>query len=148
VHSGHGERLPERVGRDRLAVAGESEAGLRAVGVDHLAGYHLEVALLLRVPTADITAIKPDHDGTGRLHRYRPLRRFGCVRLHDVLADPQRPVPHRARVLRSGDRQQLGQQGCDLAEQRQGRIPGRHIRQFRVHSRRVEVQDSKALRPT
>ena len=37
VHPGRGERLLERFGRGRLAVAGEGEAVLGAIGVDHLA---------------------------------------------------------------------------------------------------------------
>jgi hypothetical protein len=44
-HPGRGERLPERLGRGRRAVAGEGEAVLGALGVDHLARDHLEVAL-------------------------------------------------------------------------------------------------------
>src|SRR5271165_6183034 len=57
MYSGHGERLLERVGGDRGAVARESEAGLDAMSVDHLARDHLKMALLLPVSTADVAAI-------------------------------------------------------------------------------------------
>ena len=67
LHASHGERLLERVGRDHRAVAREREARLDAIGVDHLAGDHLKMALLLAVPTADIAAIKSDHDRFGWL---------------------------------------------------------------------------------
>ena len=53
----------ERFGRNRGTVAREGEARLDAVGVDHLARYHLKVALLLPMATADVSAIKPNHDG-------------------------------------------------------------------------------------
>jgi len=43
THSGRGERLPKRLGRDRLAVAGEGEAVLGAIGMNDLARAHLEV---------------------------------------------------------------------------------------------------------
>jgi len=99
------------------------------------------------MPTADIAAIQPNHDRFGWLRR-RLLRRLGGVRLHNGLADPQRPVPHHAGVLCPADRKQLRQQRCDLAERRQRRIPGRDIRQFRRHSRRFKVEDSGALCPS
>jgi hypothetical protein len=115
THSSRGERLPERLDRSRLAVAGEGEAVLDAMSVDHLARDHLEVALFPPVPAAHIATIEPNHDGSDRL-RCGPLHGPGRVRLHDVLADPQRPVPHRARVPRPADREQLGQERGDLAE--------------------------------
>jgi hypothetical protein len=99
------------------------------------------------VPTADVAAIKPNHDGFGGLRRGR-LCSLGGVRLHNILANPQRPVPHRAGVLRPADRKQLGQQGCNLAERRQRGIPGRHVRQFRRLGGRFEVEDSEALCPS
>src|SRR5271166_5274000 len=144
LHASRGERLLERVGGDRGAVARESETGLEAMSVDHLACDHLKVTLLLPVPTADVAAIKPDHDGFGRLRRGR-LCRLGGVRLYNGLADPQRPVPHRAGVLRPADRKQLRQQDCNLAERRQRGISRRHVRQFRRHGRRLEVEDGEAF---
>jgi hypothetical protein len=45
LHASRGERLLERVGRDRGAVAREGEAGLVAMGVDHLARNHLKMTL-------------------------------------------------------------------------------------------------------
>jgi len=65
THPGRGKRLPERLGCGRRAVAGEGEAVLGAPGVDDLARDHLEVALR-PVPAADVAAIKPNHDGSGR----------------------------------------------------------------------------------
>jgi hypothetical protein len=84
MYSGHGERLLERIGRNRGTVARESEAGLGAMGVDHLARHHLKVALLLLMPTADIAAIQTNHDWFGWLRRDR-LCRLGGVWLHNVL---------------------------------------------------------------
>ena len=126
AHARRGERLPERLGRGHRAVAGEGEAVLVAIGVDHLARDHLEVAPLPPVPAAHVAAIEPDHDGAGRRRRGGSAASAACAP-HDLCADPQRPVPHRAGVLRPAERQQLGQQGRDLAERRQGRIPGRHV---------------------
>jgi len=114
------------------------------MSVDHLARDHLKMALVLPVPTADIAAIQPNHDRFGRLRR-RLLRRCGDLRLHNGLTDPQRPVSHRAGVLRPADRKQLRQQRCDLPERRQRRIPGRHVCQFRRHSRRLEVERCETL---
>jgi hypothetical protein len=147
LHASHDERLLECVGRNRGAVAREGEAGLVAIGVDHLARDHLEMTLLVPVPTADVAAIKPNHDRFGLLGRDL-LRRHGGMRLHNGFADPQRPVTHRAGVLRPADRKQLRQQGCDLAERRQRRIACRQIRQFWRHSRRLEVEDSEAPCPS
>jgi hypothetical protein len=62
VTAGRAERLRERFGRRRLAVAGEGEAMLRAIGVNHLARDHLEMALLPAVPAAHIAALKPNYD--------------------------------------------------------------------------------------
>lgn len=117
----------------------EREARLDAIGVDHLTGDHLKMTLLLAVPTADVAAIKSGHDGIGW------LRRVGGTRLHNGLANPQRPVPNRAGVRRPAGRKQLRQQGGDLAERCQRRIARRHIRQFRRHSRRFEVEHREAL---
>jgi hypothetical protein len=64
------------------------------------------MALLLPVSTADIAAIEANHDGFDGLRLGR-LCRLGGMLLHHVLADPQRPIPHRAGVLRSADRKQL-----------------------------------------
>src|ERR671933_792993 len=97
LYPGRHERLPERRGRGRRAVTGEGEAVLDATSVDDLARDHLEVALRL-VPAAHVATVEPDHDGAGR-RRYGELRKLGGVLLHDVLADPQRPVPDRAGVL-------------------------------------------------
>ena len=77
-------------------------------GVDHLARNHLEGALR-PAPAAHVAAIEPNHDGAGWLRR-GSLRGPGGVLLHDLLADPQRPVPDRAGVLRPADWQQLGQE--------------------------------------
>ena len=144
MSSGHGERLLERGGGNHGAVTREDETGRDAIGVDHRARDHLTMALLLPVPAADVAAIKPNHDKFGWLRRGR-FCRPGGMRLHNGLADPQRPVPHRAGVLRPADRQQLRQQDRHLAERRQRGILRRHIRQFSASSRRLEVEDSNAL---
>jgi hypothetical protein len=122
---------------------------LGAIGIDHLARDHLKMTLLLPVPTTHVAAIKPDHDGFGWL-RHGLFRCLGSGRLHNFFADPQRPVAHRAGVRRPADRQQLRQQGCNLAERRQRRIPRRHIRQFRRDRPRLEVEDGETfgLAPT
>jgi hypothetical protein len=104
---------------------------------------HLEVALR-PVPAAHVAAINPNYDGAGR-RRCGELRILGGVLPHNVLADPQRPVPDRAGVLRPADRQQLGQKGRDLAEGRQGRELGSHIGQFRGKTR-AQVEGGEALR--
>jgi hypothetical protein len=62
VHTGCGKRLRERFGRGRLAVAGEGEAVLDGVDVNHLARDHLEMALFLAVPAAHV-AVKPNDTG-------------------------------------------------------------------------------------
>ena len=126
------------------AVARESETGLQAAGADHLTRHHLEMALLLAVATADVAAIEPDHDRFDYLRRGRTCRLSG-IRLHNRLADPQGPVPHRAGVPRPADRQHLRQQVRDLAERRQRGIPRRHIRQFRRHGRSLEVEHSETF---
>ncbi len=107
VHAGHGERLSERLGLDRLAVAGEGEAVLGTIGTDDLARDHLEVPLVLPVPAAYIAAIQPSHDGAACL-RHRSLRALAEMLVDDILAHAQRPIPDCARVLRSTHRQQLG----------------------------------------
>ena len=96
------------------------------------------------MPAAHVAAIQPDHDGAGR-RRCGELRILGRAQRHDVLADPQRPVPDRAGVLRPADRQQLGQERRDLAERRQGRELGSHVGQFRGRTR-AEIEGSEALR--
>jgi len=79
-----------------------------AIGAKHLARNHLKMARLLAMPTADITAIKPHHDGLG--WQRRSLRQhLGGMRRYDILAYPHRPVAHRAGVHRSADWQQLRQ---------------------------------------
>ena len=146
VHPGRGERLRERVGRDRLAVAGESEAGLAAIGVDHLARDHLEMALLLPVPAADVAAIKSNHHRPLAASRSASPSRWRAA--HDGLAHPQRPVSDCARVLRPADRQQLRQQDRNLAERRQRRISRRDVGQFWCHRIMAEIEDAEALRLT
>jgi hypothetical protein len=76
-------------------------------GIDHLARNHLEMALLLSVPTAHVAAVKSDHHSAARRRR-GPLRRLGGVLAHDFLTHPLRPVSDGAGVLRPVDRQQLG----------------------------------------
>ncbi len=66
----------------------------------------------------------------------------------DLVADPQRPVPDRARVLCPTHRQQLGQQGRDLAEGDQRGIPGRDVRELWRDRILAQVQDREALRLT
>jgi hypothetical protein len=73
------------------------------------------------------------------------LRRLGGVLAHDFLAHPQRPISDGARVLRSVDRQQLGQQDRDLAEWRQRRISGRDVGRFRRDRIMAEIPHPKAL---
>ena len=58
IHARCGERLLERRGRSRLAVADEGEAVLDAMSIDHLARDHLEVALFPPVPAAHTQAEK------------------------------------------------------------------------------------------
>ena len=90
MHAGRTERLRERFGRGRLVVAGEGEAALGAIGVNHLARDHLEMALLLAVPAEHVAAVKPNHNRDNRggwRHRSR-LRHLGAVSLHDGLAHP------------------------------------------------------------
>ncbi len=146
VHSDRGERLPERLGRNRLAVAGKGEAVLGTIGTDDLARDHLEVTLVLSVPAAHVAAVQPNHDGAACLH-HRSLHGLAEMLADDILAHAQRPVPDRARVLRPIYRQQLGQQGRNLAEGQQRRIPGRHVGQLRCDRIPTEVQCGKALRP-
>jgi hypothetical protein len=93
------------------------------------------------VPTADVAAIKPNHDGFGLMGRDL-LRRHGGMRLANGFADPQRPVTHRAGVLRPADRKQLRQQGCDLAERRQRRIATPELWQGQASSRRTRTGTS------
>jgi hypothetical protein len=54
----------ERVGCGHWTVPDESKAMLDTTGVDHLARYHLKMALLLSMPTADIAAISPTTTGS------------------------------------------------------------------------------------
>jgi hypothetical protein len=90
VHASRGERLRERFGQGRLAVAGEGEAVLVAIGVNHLTRDHLEMALLLAVPAAHVAAVKPKHnrDNRGGWRHRRWLRHLGALSLHDGLAHP------------------------------------------------------------
>ena len=89
----------------------EGEAVLGAIGVDHLARDHLEVAPLPPVPVAHVAAIEPDHDGAGRLRRGL-VRGLGGMRLHDVLRRPAasgcapcpRSAPRRAAAARTAGR--------------------------------------------
>jgi hypothetical protein len=111
--------------------------------VNHLARDHLEMASLAAMPVAHIAAIKPDCDRVDWLCRVG-----GTLLLNDGLADPPRPVPHRARVLRPADRQQLGQKGSNLAERCQRRIAGYDVGQLRRDGIPAEVQDSRTLRLT
>ena len=141
-YAGHGERLLERVGSNRGAVARESEARLISFSVDYLAGDHLKMPLVLAGPAADIAAIKPDHDAFGR--RCRRLCRFRGVRLHNCLAGPHGSVAHCARVLCPADRKQFRQQVRDLAKRRQCRISRRDIGQFGRHGRGLEVEGGEA----
>jgi hypothetical protein len=114
---------------------------LSSLSINHLARDHLEMAPIPTMPVADVAAIKPDHDRIGW------LRRVGGMLLHDGLAHPHHSVPHRAGMLRAAHRQQLGQQGGDLAEGDQRRIAGRDVGQFRRDGIPAEVQDGKALGP-
>jgi hypothetical protein len=109
VHASRTERLRERFGRRRLAFAGEGEAVLDAISVDHLARDHLEMALLLAVPAAHVPAVKPNHnrDNRGGWRHRSQLRRLDAVSLHNGLAHSQRPVSDRTRVPSSTYRQRL-----------------------------------------
>jgi hypothetical protein len=129
MHPSCSERLRECFGRGRLAVPGEGEPVLGAIGVDHLARNHLEMALLLPVPVAHVAAVKPDHNGTAGGGR-SPLRRLGGVLAHDFLAHPPCPVSDSARVWRPAGRQQLGQQDRNFAERHQRGISGRDVGQL------------------
>ncbi|MBV9750044.1 MAG: hypothetical protein JO157_14635 [Acetobacteraceae bacterium] len=73
---------------------------LGAIGMDHLARDHLEAAPLGPVPIAHVAAVDADDNGTRRWQR-RLTRTRGSVCLHDLRADPQHPVAHRACVIRS-----------------------------------------------
>ena len=115
------------------------------MSVDHLAGNYLKVTLVLAVPAADIAAIKPNHDGFGRL--CRRLYRSRGVRPHNRLAGPHRPVSHRARVPRPADRKQFRQQVGDLATRRQRRASRRDIGQYGRHGRGLEVEGGEAPSP-
>jgi hypothetical protein len=117
---------------------------LGSAGIDDLARDHLEVALP-PVPTAHVAAIKPDHHGAGRARHGRPRRGPGGVLPHDPLADPPRPVPHRAGVPCPTERQQLGQERGDLAERGQRRIPGGHVGELRRDGTTAKVRGSEAL---
>jgi hypothetical protein len=50
VHADHCERLVERAGYNRGAVARESEAGLAALSADHLPGDHFKMPLVFPMP--------------------------------------------------------------------------------------------------
>jgi hypothetical protein len=147
VHASRTERLRERFGRRRLAIAGEGEAVLAAIGVNHLARDHFEVALLLAVPATHVAAVKPNHNRGSWRHRGR-LRRLCVVLLHDGLAHSQRPVSDRACVLRPTHRQQLGQQHRNLAERCQRRISGGDIGKLWRDRIIAQIQSGETLRPT
>ena len=116
---------------------------LGSLRINNLARDHLEVASLPAMAVAHIAAIKSDHD------RFGWLCRVGAMPLlNGGLADPPRPVPHRAGVLRPADRQHLGQQSSDLAERCQRRIAGRDVGQLRSNAIAAKSQDSSALCPT
>ena len=146
MHTGCGKRLRERFDRGRLPVAGEGEAVLDAVDVNHLACDHLEMALLLAVPAAHVATVKPNDNG-GHWRRRGRLRRVRAVSLHDGLAHPQRPVSNRPRVLCPAHRQQLRQQGRDLAERRQRRIPGGDVGKLWRDRIIAKIQRGETLRP-
>ncbi len=118
VHARRGECPPERLGRGHLAVADIGETVLGAVGTDHLARGHLEAAPRVPVPVAHVAAVQPDDDRAGRPRR-GPVLEFDGVRLHDFRADAQRPVAHRAGVLRPAERQRAW---CMDRHQSSGRL--------------------------
>ena len=95
------------------------------------------MALLLAMPTADTTAVKPNHDGLGRL--WHDLRHhLGRMQLHDILADRNvllRAVPAFS-ARRSAATPTTGWRLCPTAA---ARIPRRHVRQLRRHGRRGQV---------
>jgi hypothetical protein len=144
MHPGSGEHLRKRFARSGLAIAGKGEAVLGARSIDHLARDDLEMAFLLPMPAAHVATIKPDH--------HRPTwwrralrRRLGDVLAYDRLAHPPRPVPDRAGILCSTDRQQLRQQARHLAERRQRRIAGGDVGQLRGNRIMAEIQHAEAL---
>jgi len=96
------------------------------------------------VPVAHIAAVQPNGDRAGRPRR-GPVLEFDGVRLHDFRADAQRPVAHRAGVLRPAERRQPRQQGGDLAERCQRRMPGRDAGEFGRHRIAAEVERGNAL---
>ena len=139
------ERLPERLGRSDRARAREGEAVLAPIGMDHLTRDHLEATPLGPVPVSDIAAIQPDHDRIQRRRRRR-VHGLGGMCSHDILADPQRPVAHRAGVLRPADRQQLRQQRRCLAERHKRGISGRDIGELGGDTITTKVECSNAFR--
>jgi hypothetical protein len=100
--------------------------------------------LVLPASAADVTAIKPHNHGFGRPRRRR-LRRRRHSRLYNGLSDPHSSIPHRSRVRRPADRQQLRQEVRDLAKWRQRCLSRRHIGQFGRHGRGLEVERGEAL---
>jgi hypothetical protein len=124
--------------------ARESEAGLAALSVDHLAGDHLKMPLVLAVAAADVAAIKPNHDGFAWPRRRR-LRRCRDMRQHNGLTDSHvllRTVLAFAAPLTASSSDSRFR---DLARRRQRRIPRRYIGQFGRHRRGLEVEGSEAL---
>ena len=145
VHTHDGERRPERLGRGSRARAGEGEAVLGAIGMDDLARDHLETAPLGPVPMAHVAAVNADDNGTAcRQQRLAGTR--GGVRLHDLCADPQRAVAHRAGVQWPAERQQLGQEGRGFAERHEGGIPGREVGELGSNAVAAEAECGDALR--
>ena len=71
------EDLLERIRCDRRRIACESRAGLAALSVNHLAGNHLKLLLVLAVLAADVAAVQSQNDGIGR-PRCRRLRLFAA----------------------------------------------------------------------
>jgi hypothetical protein len=119
---------------------------LATIGPDHLARDHLEAAPLVPVAVAQVAAVNADDNRTRRRRRRLACTRDG-MRLHDLCPDPQRPVAHRAGVLCSADRQQLGQEVGGLAERHERGIPRRDVGQLGRHRILAEVERGDALRP-
>ncbi len=78
--------------------------------------------------------------------RHPPWRRDPSQPASGEPGAVQCPVPHRARVRRPADREQLGQERGDLAERRQRRIPGRDVGELRCDGTTAEVQGGEAPR--
>jgi hypothetical protein len=113
---------------------------LGASDVDHLARDHLEMALLLAVPAANVATVKPHHHAAAL--RHHGLRRhLGGVSAHDFLAHPPCPVSGSARILRSAGRRQ----DRNLAERHQRGISSRDVGQLWCDHIMTEIQYAEAL---